>query len=89
MTNDTSNPKYDFDLDPKNYKNSEDEWIRNLANNGLDVGMTADEIEYLIRKRKKEMGDYFSINVKYGDISGINKKDDNDLTLNQAFWNDV
>lgn len=89
MTNDTSKPKYDFDLDPKNYKNSEDEWIRNLANNGLDAGMTADEIEYLIRKRKREMGDYFSINVKYGDISGINKKGDNDLTLNQAFWNDV
>lgn len=88
---------YDFDIDPKNYKNSEDVWIRNLANNGKSAGMSPEEIEYLIRKRIKEMEDY-----EISKNSAENKREEDEraydgsnrdesfgnggLTLNPVFW---
>lgn len=46
----------DFNIDE--YKKSNDGWVRSLATNGLKMGMTPEEIEYLILKREKEQTDY-------------------------------
>lgn len=40
------------------YKDSSDGWVKSLANNGLRMGMTPEEIKYLIQKREKEQNDY-------------------------------
>ena len=88
---------YDFDIDPENYKESNDGWVKNLANNGQNMGMTPDEIEYLIRKRIKEMEDYElskdspeskreEAERAYDARRADNSFGQRGLTLNQAFW---
>jgi hypothetical protein len=90
---------YDFDIDPENYKNSEDSWVRNLANNGKNAGMSPEEIEYLIKKRIKEMEDYELSNNStdskreeteraYDNRNRDESYGDKGWTLNPVFWND-
>ena len=89
MEKENLNLAYDFDLDPKDYKNSPDEWIRNLAINGRNAGMLPEEIEYLIKKRMKEKEEYEISRFKTDAERAYEaKRREGGSILNQAFWNE-